>query len=146
MKGIIVDSNVWNSAFYERDDHRKKGKIFLNWMNKQKDIKVIINDYIISETLTFVRKKTKKNPSIAIKIINLFFQDPRIEIFYTSKENFNLAIDIYKKYGELSLVDSIIVLDYINIEPLCLISYDEGFDTYGRIIRFSDPRNIDYFS
>ena len=143
MKIIIVDSCVWNSVFYKRDDHREKGIRFFKWLTNQKDVKICINDYIISETFSFIKRKTKVNREQIEKIINLLLNDERIEVFYTSKENFDLALDIYKKYEKLSLVDSIIVLNYLNIKPICLLSYDKGFDSYGDIIRLEDPKNID---
>ncbi|KKN02440.1 hypothetical protein LCGC14_1117730 [marine sediment metagenome] len=143
MKALIVDSCVWNAAFHKRDNHHEKGRKFLEWFNNRNDIKVYINDYIISETLAFLRRKLTKRVDITNKIINMFLTDERIEVFYTSKENFNLAIDIFRQYDKLSLVDSIIVLNYLKTEPICLISYDEGFDTYTKITRLEDPNNID---
>ena len=143
MKFIIVDSCVWNSVFYKRDSHREKGENFFNWLENQTDVKILINDYIISETFSFIKRKIKVNREKIEYIINLFFNDERIEVFYTSKENFELAIDIYKDYEKLSLVDSIIVLNYLNVKPLCLLSYDKGFDSYAEIVRLEDPKSID---
>lgn len=94
MRIFFVDSVVWISAFLKNDVHHQKGKLFLEWFEKQDKIKIFINDYIISEIAAHMRKKAKNQPLLINKIIDMFYEDPRIAIYYTSEENFNLAIEI----------------------------------------------------
>ena len=66
----------------------------------------------------------------------MFQKDERIDIFYTSKDLFNEAIGVFKKYEELSIVDSIIFSFYFIIEPNYLLIYDKrsfSFDRLGLI-------------
>ncbi|MHA1661248.1 MAG: PIN domain-containing protein [Promethearchaeota archaeon] len=139
MKKFFVDSVIWIAAFLRNDNHHQKGKLFLEWFEKQDKIKIIINDHIISEIAAHMRKKAKSKPLLINKIIDIFYEDPRIEIYYTSEENFNLAIEIFKNYEKLSLVDSIIVYHYLNNKIEYLISFDSGFDSYREINRIVDP-------
>lgn len=139
MRKFLVDSVVWIAAFLKNDDHHQKGKLFLEWFEKQDKNEIFINDYIISEIAAHMRKKAKNQPLLINKIIDMFYEDPRIEIYYTSEENFNLAIDIFKNYEKLSLVDSIIVYHYLNNKIDYLISFDSGFDSHREINRITDP-------
>ena len=139
MRKFFVDSVVWIAAFLKNDVHHQKGKLFLEWFEKQDKIKIFINDYIISEIAAHMRKKAKNQPLLINKIIDMFYEDPRITIYYTSEENFNLAIEIFKNYEKLSLVDSIIVYHYLNNKVDYLISFDSGFDSHREINRITDP-------
>ena len=139
MRKFLVDSVVWIAAFLKNDDHHQKGKLFLEWFEKQDKNEIFINDYIISEIAAHMRKKAKNQPLLINKIIDMFYEDSRIEIYYTSEENFNLAIEIFKNYEKLSLVDSIIVYHYLNDKIDYLISFDSGFDSHREINRITDP-------
>ena len=86
-----------------------------------------------------MRKKAKNQPLLINKIIDMFYEDLRIAIYYTSEENFNLAIEIFKNYEKLSLVDSIIVYHCLNNKVDYLISFDAGFDSHREINRIIDP-------
>lgn len=139
IKKIIVDSCVWISAFYKKDKYYEKGKLFLDWLKKQNDIQIIITDNIITETLTFIRRKAK-NPSLVNKIIDIFLDDDRIEIYYTPEIVFLKALNIFQRYEKLSMVDSTIIVFYINLNPDYLLSYDETFNSYKELIRYEQPR------
>lgn len=139
MRKFFVDSVVWIAAFLKNDVNHQKGKLFLEWFEKQDKIKIFINDYVISEIAAYMRKKAKNQPLLINKIIDMFYEDPRIEIFFTSEDNFNLAVDIFKNYEKLSLVDSIIVYHCLNNKIDYLISFDSGFNSHGEIRRIIDP-------
>lgn len=133
MKKIIVDSCVWISVYLKKDKYHQKGKYFFDWLGDQKNIKIIINDFIISETLTFLRNKGGAFPKSINEIIELFQNDKRIELFYTSKDLFDKSINIFKKYEELSVVDSIIFLFYFIVEPNYLLTYDKRFFSFDQL-------------
>lgn len=139
MKQIIVDSCVWIAAFYKRDKNHDRGKKFLDWFNKHESIKVIITDYIISETLTYLRKKTKNSKSVK-EVIDLFLEDERFEIYFTLENFFYNAMEIFKKYEKLSFIDSASVVFYFNLKPDYLLSYDSGFNAFKNIVRFEHPQ------
>ncbi|MFX1259845.1 MAG: type II toxin-antitoxin system VapC family toxin [Promethearchaeota archaeon] len=138
MKKIIVDSCYWITAFAARDKYHKIGKKFLRWLKKQEKIKILITDFIIIETLSFIRRKA--DPIKANEVIDFFLKYEKIEIYYNDEEIFNEAIEIFKKYTKLSLVDCTIVIVYLNQKCDYLLSYDYGFDTYQEIIRFEQPQ------
>jgi len=142
MKNLLVDSVVWIAAFLKKDKNHKQGKIFLDWFENQDNITVYVNDYIISEIAAHMRRKMQNQPLIMNEILDLFYEDSRILILYTSEENFNISLDIFKKYEKLSLVDSIIVFFYINKKIDYLISFDSGFDSHQEISRIVDPNLI----
>ena len=140
---IIVDSGIWIALFYKQDDHRNLGILFDNWFKKQKNIQIYINDHIISEVIARIIKKDRNRKELTKKIIKLFLNDERINVLYTSKEVFLQALEICKKYEKLSLVDSLIMCNYYQINPNCLLSYDQGFNSDPNLIRFEDPNNLD---
>lgn len=138
MKKILVDSCVWIAAFYKKDKNHPLGVQFLEWFKKQENILIITTDYIISETLTYLRKKAKNKNSIR-DIIDLFLIDQRIEIYFTSESFFHRAMQIFIKYDQLSFVDSTLIVFYINLKTDYMLSYDVGFNSYKDIIRFESP-------
>ena len=136
MKKIIVDSCVWIAVYLKKDKYHQRGKYFFDWLEEQDKVKIVINDFIISETLTFLKRKGNKFPKSISEIIKLFEKDERIDIFYTSKDLFNEAIGVFKKYEELSVIDSIIFSFYFIIEPNYLLIHDKrvfSFDHLGLI-------------
>ena len=138
MKKILVDSCVWIAAFYKKDKNHPLGVQFLEWFKKQENILIITTDYIISETITYLRKKAKNKNSIK-DIIDLFLIDQRIEIYFTSESFFHRAMQIFIKYDQLSFVDSTLIVFYINLKTDYMLSYDVGFNSYKDIIRFESP-------
>lgn len=137
MKKIIVDSCIWINAFIAKDKYHENGKKFLDWIKIQENIKILITDFIISETLAFIRKRTE--PIKANEVINFFLKYEKIEIYYNTEEIFKEAIEIFKKYTQLSLVDSSTIIVYLNQNCDYLLSFDDGFDSYREINRVSMP-------
>ena len=140
---IIVDSGVWIALFYKQDDNHKLGIKFHKWFKKQENVKIYINDHIIAEVIARIKNKSRNKKELTKKIINMFLNDERINVLYTSKELFGLASDVCIKYEKLSLVDSIIYCNYYQIKPNCLLSYDQGFNSDQNMIRFEDPNLLD---
>ncbi len=141
MKKIIVDSCVWIAVYLKKDKYHQKGKYFFDWLGEQDNVKIIINDFIISETLTFLKRKGRNFPKSINEVIELFQNDRRIDIFYTSKDLFNEAIRVFKKYEDLSVVDSIIFSFYFVIEPNYLLTYDKRFFSFDHLglLAFDNP-------
>ncbi|KKL66523.1 hypothetical protein LCGC14_2144160 [marine sediment metagenome] len=138
-KKILVDSCVWIAAYYKQDKYHEKGKLFIEWLKSQRNVEIIIIDNIIIETLTFLRKKAK-DPATVNEVANIFMEDDRIEVYITSEEAFYKGLEIFRKYKALSVVDSIIVVFYLNLNPDYLLSYDVRFNSYNEIIRFEEPQ------
>lgn len=115
MKKIIVDSCVWIAVYLKKDKYHQRGKYFFDWLEEQDKVKIIINDFIISETLTFLKRKGKKFPKSISEIIKLFQKDERIDIFYTSKDLFNEAIGVFKYILVYSFLFSIVSISCLII-------------------------------
>ncbi len=139
MRVILVDSCVWIAAFYKRDKNHELGKQFLDWLKNEENIKIIITDYIISESITYLRKKAG-NSKFINEPINLFLEDQRFEIYFTLEDYFYKAMEIFQKYKKLSFVDSTMLITYFNLKPDYLLSYDSGFNAFKNIIRYEYPQ------
>ena len=139
IKRILIDSCVWIAAFYKKDKNHNLGKAFLEWLNEQNNLEIIITDFIIAETLNYLRKKAR-DQRIVKEIIETYFDDEKTEIFFTQEEQFHGALDVFQKYKKLSFVDSTIVISYFNLKPDYLLSYDSGFNVFKNIIRYEYPQ------
>lgn len=141
MKKIIVDSCVWIAYYLKKDKFHKKAEYFLSWLEDQEDIKIIINEYILSETLTFLRRKVRSSLKNLKKVMDFFLNDERIDLFYTNPDLFNEALKIFEKYDKFSITDSIIFLLYFNLKPNYLLTYDDDFFSFENmgLIALKDP-------
>lgn len=130
MKKIIIDSSIWIGAFISKDKWHENGKKVLEWLQKEKSIRVIIPIGIIYEVIAGIINKPHGGFSKADQVLDLFMTDDRFEIFYNTEESFLEAQNIFKIYQGLSLVDATIVLLYENQN--CTILYSTA-DEYKNI-------------
>lgn len=139
MKTIIVDTNIWIGAFIKKDKWHENGKKFLQWLQKEKEVRVIVPIGVIYEVIAGILNKTQGGFQKADKALDLFMRHKKFEIYYNTEDSFEEVQNIFKQYKEFSLVDSTIVLLYENKKCNILFSTDEDYNCCVFINRFEYP-------
>lgn len=139
MKTIIVDTNIWIGAFIKKDKWHENGKKFLQWLQKEKEVRVIVPIGVIYEVIAGILNKTQGGFQKANKALDLFMRHKKFEIYYNTEDSFEEVQNIFKQYKGFSLVDSTIVLMYENKKCNILFSTDEDYNCCVFINRFEFP-------
>ncbi len=139
MKIIIADSGIWIGAFIKGDKWHQNGKKFLEWLNKEERVRVIIPIGVIYEVIAAILNKTNGGFEKANKALELFMTSQNFEIYYNTEESFKEVKNIFRKYKVFSLVDSTIVILYANKGCNILFSTDSGYNTCPFINRLEFP-------
>lgn len=128
MDRVIADSSIWIGAFVKKDKWHKNGKKFLEWLEKQENVRVIVPVGVIYEVIAGILEKYDGGFEKANKALDLFVTHEKFEIYYNTEESFNEANNIFKKYKVFSLVDSTIVVLYVNKKCNILFSTDSDYN------------------
>lgn len=131
MKAII-DSVILIGAFYKRDQwHDLAVPIVLEM--EQGNIHGIITEYILSEVLTFLKRRSGLH---AAKIVHdTLFESDILDIVYLNQNQFMNGLTIFISFPHLSVVDatSIAIMRDLNIRDI--YSFDSDFDIIEGIVR-----------
>lgn len=127
-KRIITDSSIWIGAFVEKDKWHENGKIFLEWLKQHNDVLVQIPLGVIYEVIAGILEKSYGGFEKANKALDLFMTHKQVEIYYITEESLIEVNKIFKQYKVFSLVDSSIVLLYINKKCEILFSTDSDYN------------------
>ena len=95
--------------------------------------KILITDYVLLETISFLLKKSGFEE--AIETLNMFLQNERIEIVFVDELMLETAKSLFEKYRDLSLTDCSIIALMEEKKIKTLFSFDNGFDKIKGIIR-----------
>ena len=139
MKTVITDSCIWIDAFITKDKWHENGKKFLQWLHKEKNIRVIVPIGVIYEVIASILNKSYGGFDKASKALNLFMKDKKFEIYYNTEESFQEAQNVFKQYRKFSLVDSTIVVLYENKKCNILFSTDDDYNRCTFINRLEFP-------
>lgn len=139
MKTVITDANIWIGAFISKDKWHKNGKKFLQWLQSEKEVRVIIPIGVIYEVIAHIINNRYGGFEKADKALDLFMKHKKFDIYYNTEESFQVVQKIFKRYEEFSLVDSTIILLYENSGCSLLYSTDGGYDRCTFINRLEFP-------
>lgn len=136
MLKFMIDSCVFIAALNPKDKFHNDGKEILEKiLKKQTRHTLIINDYIIDETVTYLRKKASYD--VSIKILDLLFNPNYFTLVKVTDYDLRQAYFIFKKYDKLSFTDAIIVATMYSNDIKRLISFDSDFRGIGKIELFN---------
>ncbi len=139
MERIIVDSGIWQGAFIKKDKWHKNGKKLLEWLDKEKNVLVIVPIGVIYEVIAGILNYSYGGFKKANKALNMFLNHSRLEIYYNTEDLFPQVCKIFERYEILSLVDATIILLYINKSCNVLFSTDSHFDGIPSIKKLEYP-------
>ena len=134
MRNIIVDSSIWIGAFVEKDKYHENGKAFLEWFKIQNNIKVIVPIGVVYEVIAGILEKTYGGFNKADKAFDFLMKHNKFEIYYNTESSLKEITRIFKKYKVFSLVDSTIVMLYINKKCEILFSTDNDYNSCSSFI------------
>ncbi|MBD3196748.1 MAG: PIN domain-containing protein [Candidatus Lokiarchaeota archaeon] len=139
MKTVIADASIWIGALVKKDKWHENGKKFLKWVDNEANIRVIIPIGIIYEVIAGILNKSYGGFEKANKVLKLFMNHKKFEVYYNTENSFQEVIDIFRQYKIFSLVDATIVIFYENKKFDLLFTTDKDFDSCSFINKLEYP-------
>ncbi len=139
MRKIIVDSSIWIGAFVSKDRWHDNGKKVFEWLEREKDVEVIVPIGVIYEVISGILNKSYGGFKKADKALKLFMTHERFRIFYNTEESFTEVQEIFRRYERFSLVDATIVLLYENQKCSMLFTTAEEYNSCTFITHYKFP-------
>jgi len=135
-KNPFLDTTIFVSAAFPREKHHKEGKETIYAVEEGVLGKPVITDYILDETVTFVRRKKSVNASI--EILHIILSPPKITLIKVENRHFEAGIQLFKTYERLSFTDAVSVAVMRSLNIKTIYSFDTGFDgTWVSVFRTS---------
>ena len=126
---IFVDTSAWYSMVVETDDHHVAVNTFL--ANNRIDL--LTTDYIVDETLTLLRARSRN--SRAIKLGKAFFQHQIAIVHKLTEDDLAEAWNAFQSYGDKnwSYTDctSKVIIEKLAITTA--LSVDHHFHQFGSV-------------
>ena len=133
----IVDTAVFIAAYFPREVHHKEGKEIVTAIENRQIKGALITDYILDETVTFVRRRVGVDASN--KVLDTLLGSPKLEIFKINRNHFEAGIAFFKRYEQLSFTDAVTVAVMKDQAINVIYSFDHGFDAVPGIVRMTKP-------
>ena len=142
-KMFFIDSGVFIGLYNVRDENHSEAKALVEKSLKGDMRTAYTSDYVLDETVTFIRKKTTA-PKLVREAIDFIQNSGKIEILHIRREVFASSKMCMEKYPAipLSFTDWTIanLMESKGIEYL--LSFDSGFDRLSTIKKFSEIKRI----
>ncbi|MFC7074093.1 type II toxin-antitoxin system VapC family toxin [Halovenus rubra] len=133
MTVAILDTNVLFASASARDEYHDPAREIIRGVDHGELPKAIITNYVIAETLNLTREKL--GADAANQLLDRLIEGAHFEVVHAAKSDFNAAQPLFRRYGELSFVDSTITA-YMDREDIdYLYSFDSDFDAIENITR-----------
>lgn len=87
----------------------------------------------MAETTNFLKRKNYLEP--ARRIVELFNNDPKVDMYFDDEATSAISIELFKGYDRLSYVDANSVVFCWQLKCEYIISFDSGFDGIRNIAR-----------
>lgn len=126
---IFLDSSFLISVF-ATDEENTPSSIQL--LREQTEL-CILTDHVLGEVVTWLMKH--RNPGVAYIAGRHILENSRMEIVFVNRQKVEVALELMKKYGGLSLCDSLSVLVMKEKGISRILSYDSDFDRFKGIVR-----------
>lgn len=133
MTVALLDTNVLFASASARDEYHDPAREIIRGVDHGELPKAIITNYVTAETLNLTRKKL--GADAANQLLDRLIEGAHFEVVHAPKSDFNAAQPLFRRYGELSFVDSTITA-YMQREDIdYLYSFDSDFDAIENITR-----------
>ncbi|HLC47642.1 MAG TPA: PIN domain-containing protein [Candidatus Norongarragalinales archaeon] len=126
---ILIDSSFLISLF-ATDEERHARSVDL-WKGLSE--KGLITDHIFEEVVDWLMKH--RGPETAYEAGRRMLNNAQLEIIIVDRRKIEIALEIMKKYGGLSLCDSLSVLIMKESGLVKILSFDSDFDRFKGIER-----------
>ncbi|MFQ3319126.1 MAG: putative nucleic acid-binding protein [Natronomonas sp.] len=126
MAVALLDTNVLFASASARDEYHDRAREIVRGIDHGELPEAIVTNYVVAETLTLSGEKL--GVDAANQMLNRLIEGAHFEIVHAPKSDFNAAQALFRRYSELSFVDSIIAA-YMDREDVeYLYSFDDDFD------------------
>jgi predicted nucleic acid-binding protein len=133
MTVALLDTNVLFASASARDEYHDPAREIIRGVDHGELPKAIITNYVTAETLNLTREKL--GADAANQLLDRLIEGAHFEVVHAPKSDFNAAQPLFRRYGELSFVDSTITA-YMEREDIdYLYSFDSDFDAIENITR-----------
>jgi predicted nucleic acid-binding protein len=139
MAVALLDTNVLFASASSRDEYHDRAREIVRGIDHGDLPEVIVTNYVVAETLNLSDEKL--GADAANQILDRLIEGTHFEIVHAPKADFNAAQALFRRYGELSFVDSTIAA-YMDREDVeYLYSFDDDFDAVTDLTRLETVDN-----
>jgi len=139
MAVALLDTNVLFARSSARDEYHDRAWEIIRGIDHGELPEAIVTNYVVAETLNLSGEKL--DADAANQMLDRLIEGAHFEITHAPKADFNAAQALFRRYSELSFVDSIIAayMDRKDIEYL--YSFDDDFDVVEGLTRLETADN-----
>lgn len=139
MAVVLLDTNVLFASASARDEFHDSGREIVRGIDHGELPEAIVTSYVVAETLNLTGEKL--GAEAANQMLDRLIEGAHFEVDHAPKADFNAAQPLFRRYSELSFVDTTIAA-YMEREGIEYIySFDGGFDGVQGITRLESPEN-----
>lgn len=131
----LIDTAVFIAAYFPKEAHHKDAKEIVTAIHTQRIREALITDYILDETVTFVRARAGAEASK--KVLDTLLSSPNLELLKINKNHFEAGIAFFKRYNKLSFTDATTVAIMKDKGINLIYSFDSDFDAVPGIARMA---------
>jgi predicted nucleic acid-binding protein len=133
MAVALLDTNVLFASASSRDEYHDRAREIVRGIDHGDLPEAIVTNYVVAETLNLSGEKLVADA--ANQMLDRLIEGTHFEIVHAPKADFNAAQALFRRYGELSFVDSTIAA-YMDREDVeYLYSFDDDFDAVTNLTR-----------
>lgn len=134
-----LDTNVLFASASARDEYHDPATEMVRGIDHGDLPKAVVTNYVVAETLNLTREKL--GSEAANGMLDRLIEGSNFEVMHAPQSDFNAAQAIFRRYPELSFVDSTIAA-YMQREGIeFLYSFDDGFDAVEDLTRLNTADN-----
>lgn len=133
----LIDTAVFIAAYFPKEVHHKDAKEIVTAIQTQRIREALITDYILDETVTFVRARAGAEASN--RVLDTLLSSPNLKLLKINKNHFEAGIAFFKRYDKLSFTDATTVAIMKDKGINLIYSFDSDFDAVPGIARMVKP-------
>lgn len=139
MPVALLDTNVLFASASARDDYHDRAQEIVRGIDHGELPDAVVTNYVLTETLNLTGEKL--GPGAANEMLDRFIEGTHFEIDHAPKADFNAAQALFRRYEELSFVDSTIAAYMQRKDINYLYSFDDDFDALDGVTRMDTADN-----
>jgi len=139
MAVALLDTNVLFASASARDEYHDRAQEIVRGIDHGELPEAIVTNYVVAETLNLSGEKL--GADTANQMLDRLIEGAHFEIVHAPKADFNAGQALFRRYSELSFVDSTMAA-YLDREDLeYLYSFDDDFDAIEGLTRLETADN-----
>lgn len=139
MAVALLDTNVLFASASARDDYHDAAREIIRGIDHGDLPDVIVTNYVVAETLNLSGEKL--GPDAANQMLSRLIEGAHFEVVHAPKADFNAAQALFRRYSELSFIDSTIAAYMDRADAEYLYSFDDDFDAVQGLTRLETADN-----